>query len=264
MAEVVRLKFQWNWATPGRFTWKIEIEQSCKSQLFKVTNTGKSPQMFSLVYILPKTMSNFCSSKLPRKSKWKQRGYFDYWYYIKKSAWKQRRFFDHWNYIDKSTWKKRGFLDQRNYIEKVRRNYVEIRRNLVFDVSAWFRSQIDVDLTWCACWVITLSSRTRNLYIFRFSYTFFWKSLATDFFWIVPIFLREGSYKLKNGVKLNVLLQRTLRCFSIFNKMMSGCVIPKPKVRYPNRLVTSLHLSGFHVFLEKFKKRYNNSTVWKI
>ena len=35
----------------------------------------------------------------------------------------------------KSTWKPRGFFDQRNHIEKVRGNDVEIRRNLVFDVS---------------------------------------------------------------------------------------------------------------------------------
>ena len=32
-------------------------------------------------------------------------------------------------------WKPRGFFDQRNYIENVRGNDVEIRRNLVFDVS---------------------------------------------------------------------------------------------------------------------------------
>ena len=35
----------------------------------------------------------------------------------------------------KSTWKPRGFFDHQNYIEKVRGNDVEIRRNLVFDVS---------------------------------------------------------------------------------------------------------------------------------
>ena len=38
-------------------------------------------------------------------------------------------------YIEKSTWKQCGFFDHRNYIEKVRGNDVEIRRNLVFDVS---------------------------------------------------------------------------------------------------------------------------------
>ena len=32
-------------------------------------------------------------------------------------------------------WKQRGFFDQRNYIQKVRGNEVEIRRNLVFEVS---------------------------------------------------------------------------------------------------------------------------------
>ena len=49
--------------------------------------------------------------------------------------WKQGGFFDHQNDIDKSTWKRRGFFDQRNYIEKVRENDVEIRPNLVFDIS---------------------------------------------------------------------------------------------------------------------------------
>ena len=42
---------------------------------------------------------------------------------------------DHRNYVEKSMWKRRGFFDQRNYIEKVRGNDVEIRQNLVFDVS---------------------------------------------------------------------------------------------------------------------------------
>ena len=42
MVEVVRLKFQWNWTTPGVFIWKIWREQFCKNQLFKVTNTGKT------------------------------------------------------------------------------------------------------------------------------------------------------------------------------------------------------------------------------
>ena len=49
--------------------------------------------------------------------------------------WKQRQFFDHRNYIEKSMWKQRGFFDRQNYMEKVRGNYVEIRQNLVFDVS---------------------------------------------------------------------------------------------------------------------------------
>ena len=66
---------------------------------------------------------------------WKQRGFFDQRNYIEKIKWKQRRFFDQRNYIEKSTWKQHGFFDQRNYIEKVRGSDVEIRRNLVFDVS---------------------------------------------------------------------------------------------------------------------------------
>ena len=33
---------------PGRFTWKVSGEQSSKSQLTKVTNSGKPSRMFSL------------------------------------------------------------------------------------------------------------------------------------------------------------------------------------------------------------------------
>ena len=50
-------------------------------------------------------------------------------------TWKQGGFFHHRNYIEKSMWKQRGFFQHRNYFEKVRGNDVEIRRNLVFDVS---------------------------------------------------------------------------------------------------------------------------------
>ena len=88
--------------------------------------------MFSLAYNLPTTMSNLFPSKL---RKYKQRAYFDHRNYTDKSTWKKRGLFDHRNYTRKSTGKPRGFFDHRNYIEKVRRNDVEIRRNLVFDVS---------------------------------------------------------------------------------------------------------------------------------
>ena len=73
--------------------------------------------------------------------------------YVEKSMWKQYGFFDQWNYVKKSTWKQRGFFDQRNYIKKVRGNDLEICQNLFFDLSTWYRRQIDVDLTWCACWI---------------------------------------------------------------------------------------------------------------
>ena len=49
--------------------------------------------------------------------------------------WKQRGFLENQNHMEKSTRKQRGFFDQRNYIQKVRGNEVEIRRNLVFEVS---------------------------------------------------------------------------------------------------------------------------------
>ena len=40
--------------------------------------------------------------------------------------------------------------------KKVRENDVEIRRNLVFDASSYYQLRIDIDSTWCACWVVTL------------------------------------------------------------------------------------------------------------
>ena len=46
-----------------------------------------------------------------KKSKCKQRGFFEHQNYIKKSEWKQRGFFDHRNCAQKSTWKRRGFLN---------------------------------------------------------------------------------------------------------------------------------------------------------
>ena len=57
---------------------------------------------------------------------------------------KQRGFFDHRNYVEKSTWKRRGLFDHRNYIEKVRGNDVDIRRNLLFDVSTSYRRGVPV------------------------------------------------------------------------------------------------------------------------
>ena len=71
---------------------------------------------------------------------------------MEESVWKQRRFFSHRNYVKKSTWKRGGFFDQRNYIEKIRGNDAEIRRNLVFDVSMYYRRRIDLDSTWCIRW----------------------------------------------------------------------------------------------------------------
>ena len=89
-----------------------------------------------------------------KKGKLKKRGYFDQWNYVEKSKWKRRGFFDQRNYVEKSTFKQHGFFDEQNYIKKVRGNDVEIRRNLTFDVSMWYRRWIDVDSTWCARWVV--------------------------------------------------------------------------------------------------------------
>ena len=42
---------------------------------------------------------------------------------------------DHQNYTERSKWKRPEFFDQRYYIEKVRGNDMEVRQNLVFNVS---------------------------------------------------------------------------------------------------------------------------------
>ena len=83
----------------------------------------------------------------------KQRGLFDRQNYIEKSKWKQSGFFDHRSYAEKRTWKRLGFFDQRNYIEKVCRNDVEIRRNLVFDISIY--CGYNGNAHWAACWILS-------------------------------------------------------------------------------------------------------------
>ena len=40
--------------------------------------------------------------------------------------------------------------------QKVRGNDVEIRRNLVFDVSTYYRRRNEFDSTWCVRWVCIL------------------------------------------------------------------------------------------------------------
>ena len=67
MLEIVRLKFQSKWATPGRFPWKLQGEQACKSELFKVTNKGKPPQMFSLACNLTKNGAEFLPVEISSK-----------------------------------------------------------------------------------------------------------------------------------------------------------------------------------------------------
>ena len=60
-----------------------------QSQLFKVTNKGKLPRMFSLTYSFPATRI-------------------------------------HWNFVEKSTWKQSGLLDNKITSKKVIRNTVDI------------------------------------------------------------------------------------------------------------------------------------------
>ena len=61
---------------------------------------------------------NFGPSKLHRKNTWNERG-----------------FFDHRNLPRKGTRKRRGFFNQGNYIDKVHGHDVEVRQNLVFDIT---------------------------------------------------------------------------------------------------------------------------------
>ena len=60
MAEVVRLKFLWNWVTPGKFKENNLANVNC----LKLQIQEKPFRMFSLAYNLPKTMSDLCPSKL--------------------------------------------------------------------------------------------------------------------------------------------------------------------------------------------------------
>ena len=181
MLEIVKLKFCSNWATPGRFTWKVWRMQSCKSQFSKVAKKGKLLRMFSLlcsltkndVEFLPVEISsekvrvnnvNFLTIKitskkvignnvdsliikLHRKKYVKKGGYFGQRNYFKKSTWKQSVFFDQQNYIEKCTWKQRGFFDHRNYVEKSTWKW---RGNL-----SKFALRRKDDSTWCARWVFT-------------------------------------------------------------------------------------------------------------
>ena len=82
---------------------------------------------------------------------------FDQWNYVKKSRWKQHGFFDQRNYTEKSTWKQCEFFDHRKmYVEttwifqsaklyqKIHVNDVEIRQNLVLDISTLIRCVLPV------------------------------------------------------------------------------------------------------------------------
>ena len=56
-------------------------------------------------------------------------------HFVEKNTWKRLGFFNHRNYVEKCTWNRRELFEKRNHIKKVCANYVEIRRNLIFDVS---------------------------------------------------------------------------------------------------------------------------------
>ena len=101
---------------------------------------------------------NILTSKITQKKvRGKYVDNFDQWDYVKKSRWKQHGFFDQRNCTEKSTWKQREFFDHRKmYVEttwifqsaklyqKIHVNDVEIRQNLVLDISTLIRCVLPV------------------------------------------------------------------------------------------------------------------------
>ena len=67
MVEVVRLKFQRNWATQGDLLEKFKENNLARINQLKLQTQEKPLRMFSLAYNLPKAMSDFCPSKLCRE-----------------------------------------------------------------------------------------------------------------------------------------------------------------------------------------------------
>ena len=63
MLEFVRLKFQWNWATPGKSLRRTIFLKSG----FKFTNKGKPPRMFSLTCILTNNDVEFLPIEISSK-----------------------------------------------------------------------------------------------------------------------------------------------------------------------------------------------------
>ena len=64
------------------------------------------------------------------------------------SSVKNRWFFCHENYVKESTSKRHQFFTHQNYIEKVRRNDVEIRKYLLFDISMYFNRHWHLPVGW--------------------------------------------------------------------------------------------------------------------
>ena len=80
-----------------------------RNQLFKVTNKGKPPPMFSLAWNLIKNNAEYLPIGISlKKVRVSNVGFFNQRNYIKKSKRKQRGFFSQRNYVGKSTCERRG------------------------------------------------------------------------------------------------------------------------------------------------------------
>ena len=131
----------------------FKVKNLAKASFFKLLTKQNLLECFHISLQLDQKQRRISARQnFVEKNTCKQRGFFDQRNYTKINTWKQCKFFDHRNYVEKSAWKRRGFLDlpynsekstwkwhrffdQRNYIKKVRRNVVEIRLNLVLDIS---------------------------------------------------------------------------------------------------------------------------------
>ena len=179
MVEVVRLKFQRNWATPGRFTWKIYREQPCESQLLKVTNTGKTSSNVFISLQLTKNYVEFLpifrrvskevsknnlhistieitseyveKTSIFRPSKLHRTEYVE-------TTWIFPPLKLHWKKYVEITWIFRpAKLRRKKYVEttwnfRPSKLHRKSTRKWRGNSSKFCLRRIDVDLTWCARW----------------------------------------------------------------------------------------------------------------
>ena len=127
MVEVVRLNFQRNWTTPGGFT-------ICKSQLFKVINTGKT---FSNVFISLQLTKNDAQCQNDVKSM-----------PIKITSKKVSKNDVHISTIEITAKKVRGNHVDFSSSEITSKKYTEMTWKFVEIWSSTYRRNIHVELTW--------------------------------------------------------------------------------------------------------------------
>ena len=117
MVEALRLKFQWNQATP-------DLEMGDLLEKFKEIKSYQ--QRKTSLQLNQKQFLTFGNRHFVEKRPClKQRGFFERRNYFEKIMWKKRRYFDLRNYVKKSTQKKRGYFQQLNYIKQIQGNDVK-------------------------------------------------------------------------------------------------------------------------------------------